>query len=153
MKHVIVRWEPASNSFVAHGARADRTVVMNAPHEGGGPTGISPAENLLAALGGCTAWDVVEILYKKRQPFESVEVLIDGQQAESAPWPYTSIRVTYVVRGRGLDPTAVEKAVRLSSERYCSVIATVRGVADIETTVEVVDDSLVGRDAAAAPTA
>ena len=147
MKHVTVRWEPASHSFVAHGAHADRTVVMNAPHPEGGPTGISPAENLLAALGGCTAWDVVEILQKKRLQFDSVELRVDGQQAETAPWPYTSIRVTYVVRGRGLDPEAVEKAVHLSSDKYCSVIATVRGVADVETVVEVVDESLVGRDA------
>jgi len=147
VKHVTVRWEPDSDAFVAHGAHADRVVTMNAPHEGGPASGISPSENLLAALGGCTAWDVVEVLRKQRQPFTSVELHVEGQQAESAPWPFTKIRVTYVVRGRGIDPTAVERAVRLSSEKYCAVIATVRGVANVETVVEVVDDSPAGSGA------
>ena len=144
MKHVTVTWQPDADSFVAHGAHADRTITMNAPHGGGPSTGMSPAENLLAALGGCTAWDVVDILRKQRQPVRGVAVRIDGEQSETPPFAYTRIVVTYVVRGRGVDPLAVERAVHLSTERYCSVIATVRGVAAIETSIDVVEDSPSG---------
>jgi putative redox protein len=149
VKHVTVTWQPDADSFVAHGAHADRTITMNAPHGAGPSTGISPSENLLAAVGGCTAWDVVEILRKQRQPVRGVEVRVDADHAEVPPYPYTRIVVTYLVTGRGVDPAAVERAVRLSIEKYCSVIATVRGVATIETAVDVIEDSPSG-DAAEA---
>ncbi len=102
---------------------------------------ISPAETLLAAVGGCSAWDVVEILRKQRQPVSGVELRIEGHQRDAAPWAFTTIRVSYVIRGRGVDPAAVERAVRLSNEKYCSVIATVRGVAEIESEIELIEES------------
>ena len=140
MKLVTVTWQPGHDAFVAHGARPDRPITMNAPHEGD-PTGISPSETLLAAVGGCTAWDVVEVLRKGRQPVRGVEVRVAGEQAADAPHQYTHLLITYVVTGRGLDPARVERAVSLSLDRYCSVIATVRGVAAIDTAVEIVEES------------
>ncbi len=140
MKLVTVTWQPERDAFVAHGARPDRPITMNAPHDGEA-SGISPAETLLAAVGGCTAWDVVEILRKGRQQLRGVEVRIAGEQAADPPHHYTHVLVTYVVTGRGLDPARVERAVELSRDRYCSVIGTIRGVAAVDTAIEIVEES------------
>lgn len=151
MKHVTVTWQPESRAFDARGAHAERVIRMAAPSsQGEDPAGIGPAENLLAALGGCTAWDVVQILQKQRQPLAGLDLQIAGEQASAAPWPFERITITYVVRGRGLDPAAVERAVRLSSDKYCSVMATVRGVAQVDSLIEIVDEG-AGAEAAGAP--
>ena len=151
MKHVTVTWQPAERAFEAQGAAPGRTIRMAAPHpQGEEPAGIGPAENLLAALGGCTAWDVVQILEKQRQPVTGLELQIAGDQASAAPWPFEHVTITYVLRGRGVDPAAVERAVRLSSDKYCSVMATIRGVAKVESLIEIVDE---GATSTAATTA
>jgi putative redox protein len=77
-------------------------------------------EMLLAALGSCTATDVVAILQKKRQNLESLEVLVSGERAETAPKVWTKIEVVYRLRGE-LDEKAVEHAIELSQTKYCSV--------------------------------
>ena len=141
MKHVTVSWDSERATFVARGARPNQPIELAAPSEDGPMQAMSPAEALLAAIGGCSAWDVVEILRKQRQPVLGVELRIEGHQLDEAPWPFTRIRITYVVRGRGVDPAALERAVRLSNEKYCSVIATVRGVAAIESDIELVEES------------
>ncbi len=140
MKRVTVTWNPARGTFVALGARPNQPIEMAAPTEDRSLHAISPSETLLAAVGGCSGWDVVEILRKARQPVTGVEVRVDGEQRTEAPWAYTRVRVTYVVCGRGVDRAAVERAVRLSNDKYCSVIATIRGVAEVETVIELRDD-------------
>ncbi len=144
MKHVTVTWDPERATFTARGSRPEHLIEMAAPTEEHAMHGFSPSEALLAAVGGCSAWDVVEILHKQRQPVTGVELRVAGQQMAEAPWAYTRVVVTYVVCGRGVDPQSVERAVRLSSEKYCSVIATIRGVADIETEIELVEESAPG---------
>jgi putative redox protein len=152
VKLVTVEWVPDAGTLVAHGARPDLSVTMAAPRQGRPPgladelTGITPTEALLASIGGCTAWDVVEILRKQRQPVSAVQVTVAGEQAPEPPWPFTQITVTFVVSGRGLAPAAVERAVQLSSERYCSVMATVRGVASVKTAIEIVDVGAAGAE-------
>ncbi|MDA8201727.1 MAG: OsmC family protein [Chloroflexi bacterium] len=141
MKHVTVTWKPERATFEARGVRPDQPIEMAAPAEDGVMHAIGPAEAFLASVGGCSAWDVVEILRKQRQPVTGVQVRLDGQQLDEAPWAFTRITLTYVVCGRGVDPTAVERAVRLSSEKYCSVIATVRGVADVRSVIELIEES------------
>ncbi len=141
MKHVTVTWNPDRGTFEARGVRPEQPIEMAAPVETGPMQAIGPAEAFLASVGGCSAWDVVEILRKQRQPVSRVEVRIDGQQLDEAPWAFTRVTLTYVVCGRGVDPTAVERAVRLSNEKYCSVIATIRGVADVETVTELIEES------------
>ncbi len=144
MKKVTVTWDPERATFVARGSRSDHTIEMAAPAEDRSLHGFSPAETLLAAVGGCSAWDVVEILRKRRQPVTGVELRIEGDQLEEAPWAFTRVRVTYVVCGRGVDPAAVERAVQLSTEKYCSVIATIRGVASVESDIELIEESAPG---------
>lgn len=151
MKHVTVTWNPDRGTFEARGARPGQSIEMAAPAEDRALHAISPAETLLAAIGGCSAWDVVEILHKQRQPVSGVELRIDGRQLDEAPWAFTHVLVTYVVRGRGVDPAAVERAVRLSNEKYCSVIATVRGVATVESEIELIEESGPGGPAPVIP--
>jgi putative redox protein len=113
-------------------------VVLSAHDEENG-TGISPSELLLLALGGCTSYDVVNILQKKRQPLTGLEVVVTGTQDEDPPWTFRGIRVQYRVRGKGLREKAVRDAIRLSEQKYCSVAATLRGTVEITYEVVILD--------------
>jgi putative redox protein len=97
---------------------------------------------LLVALAACSSVDVVEIMAKKRQPLTGLEVVITGEHAPDPPWAYQTIQILYKLRGRGLTEKAVAQAVQLSTDKYCSVAATVRGVARITTAYEWVDESV-----------
>lgn len=92
----------------------------------GSPAGAvagSPMEFLLAGVAGCTAIDVVSILCKMRQPVDGLEVTVSGTRAADYPMVYTDVTVTYIVTGDGVEPAAVEKAIALSHETYCSASA------------------------------
>ncbi len=80
----------------------------------------SPMEMLLAGVAGCTAVDIVFILQRQRQPVSGVEVAIEGTRADDHPKVYTDVKLIYLVSGDNLDPKAVERAVELSEEKYCS---------------------------------
>ena len=112
------------------------SVVMSSQDSRNG-TGMKPAELLLVALGGCTAYDVVTILEKKRQPLAGLEIIVTGQQDADPPWAYRKIHVEYVLRGQGLSEQAVAQAIELSEEKYCSVSATVKGMAEITTSYRI----------------
>lgn len=117
-------------------------VVLHAPEDPETPrTGPSPMELALLATGGCTAVDVVGILRRMREDVTGLEVRLEAERAEEPPRVFTRVRMTYVVRGSGLRRDRVERAVRLSQERYCSVSIMLRraGVA-ITTAVEVDGD-------------
>ena len=100
--------------------------------------GVSPSEMLLVALASCSSVDVVEILEKKRLKLTQLEVTTTGERDPEPPWPYRRIHLKYRLAGEGLTPKAVEQAITLSQEKYCSVAATVRGVAQITTEYEIV---------------
>lgn len=99
--------------------------------------GVSPSEMLLVALASCSSVDVVEILEKKRLKLTQLEVTTTGEHDPEPPWPYRRIHLKYRLAGEGLTPKAVEQAISLSQEKYCSVAATVRGVAQITTEYEI----------------
>ena len=92
-------------------------------------------ELVLIALCGCTASDVVGILKKKREPFTGLEVHVQAERAADYPQIYTEIKLTYRVRG-AVNPKAMEDAVRLSKEKYCSVSAMLEKSAKITTHIE-----------------
>ena len=115
------------------------SVVMSSQDEENA-TGMRPSELLLVALGGCTGYDVVDILLKKRQQLTGLEIVVTGEQDADPPWAYRKIHIHYVVRGRGLREKAVRDAIALSEEKYCSVSATVRGVAEITQDYTIVED-------------
>ena len=107
-------------------------VVMDNHEGGGGPT---PMEMVLMGAAGCTAMDVISILEKKRQPVDRFEITIDGDQAEDFPKRYTAIRILYSFFGKGIKPEAVERAIDLSQNKYCSVTASLN--ADVKYEYEI----------------
>jgi putative redox protein len=139
MRTVTVVWDPGAERFSATGTNVGQHVAMNAPHldPEARPTGFSPAEMLLAGAGACAAWDVVEIMRKKRRPLHGIEVRVQGRQTERAPHAYDLLKLHFTVTGDGLDEAEVRRVLRLSLDRYCSVLATVRPAAAIEETVEI----------------
>src|ERR671922_2987733 len=108
-------------------ASSGHAIVVDA---GQAKSGNSPMELVLISLCGCTATDVVSILRKKREPFISVEVRAQAERAANPPTVYTDIRLTYRVGGK-VSHKAMEDAVRLSEEKYCSVAAMVGKTAKI----------------------
>src|SRR5512147_1142155 len=109
-------------------------VVISTPDEG---VGVKPSDMLLLALASCTAVDVVEILSKKRLPLDSMEIITTGEQDADPPWTFRKINLKFRLSGRGLSDKAVEQAIQLSEEKYCSVAATVRATAEITTEFEI----------------
>ena len=104
--------------------------------------GVSPSQMLLVALASCSSVDVVEILKKKRMKLTLLEVTTSGEQDPEPPWAYRKIHVKYRIGGEGLTDKAVAQAINLSQEKYCSVAATVRGVAQITTEYEIVTSEI-----------
>jgi len=113
-------------------ATSRHSIVLDTAKE---KTANSPMELVLIALCGCTASDVVGILRKKREPFTGLEVRAQGERAEGYPAVYKSIHLTYTVRGQ-VSQKAMEDAVRLSKEKYCSVSAMLEKTAKITYTIE-----------------
>jgi putative redox protein len=115
-----------------------QAIVIDASVEGGGQgEGFRPANLLLAALAGCTGYDVVNILEKQRQRLSALEVRVRGIQQPDPPWTFTDIHVEYLLRGQELDPQRVERAIKLSEESYCSVAATIGGRARLTTSFRI----------------
>ncbi|HKV24734.1 MAG TPA: OsmC family protein [Candidatus Acidoferrum sp.] len=107
-----------------------------------GGSGPKPIELVAAALAGCTAFDVITILRQKyHQKITSYEVRVEADQAERPPQVYTAVRIRHVVTGLDVSPTAIEEAIRLSEEKYCSVGAMVKHTASIETSYEIVEET------------
>lgn len=114
------------------------SIVMDAsPEHGGQNLGMRPMEAILAALGACSGMDVITILRKKKQEVTGYDINVSGERAEEHPKVYKSIKVEHVVRGRNIDPAAVERAVELSTDKYCSVMAMLKEVADVKVTYRV----------------
>ena len=98
---------------------------------------IKPSDLLLISLASCSAYDVVMILKRQRQPLINLYVSVDGTQASEPPYQFTDIHLHYTVEGEGLSSEKVERAIHLSEEKYCSVAATVRGVATLSHSFEI----------------
>jgi len=98
-----------------------------------------PLELLLVALGGCTAFDVMSILDKKRQTVTGYRVEVRGDRREEHPRSFRRIEVRHIVTGHAVSPEAVARAVSLSTEKYCSVAATLRPTAEIVSTFEIIE--------------
>lgn len=102
-------------------------VVMDGPVEGGGRNlGLRPMELVLLGTGGCTAYDVVDILRKSRQPVQDCVVEIEADRAEQPPKVFTRIHIRFIITGKGLGEAAVKRAVDLSAEKYCSASIMLR---------------------------
>lgn len=113
------------------------SVVISGPDEANG-VGMKPSELLLLSLASCTAYDVANILQKKRKRLTELRVEVEGQQQSEPPWPFKRIHLHYVVGGDDISARDVAKAIELSHEKYCSVSATLRPVVELTHDFEVV---------------
>jgi putative redox protein len=125
-----VNW--TDNERYVGAASSRHSIVMDTASE---KTACTPMELVLLGLCGCTASDVVGILRKKREPFTGLEVRAKAERADGHPAVYTSIHLTYTVHGK-VTPKAMEDAVRLSKDKYCSVSAMLAKTAKITCTIE-----------------
>jgi putative redox protein len=108
-----------------------------------GGTGAKPIELMAVALAGCTAFDVITVLRQKyHQKITGYEVRVEADQAERPPQVFTKVRIHHIVQGFEVDPAAIEEAIRLSEEKYCSVGAMVKQTATLHTTYEMVEEKL-----------
>ena len=119
---------------------SSHSVIMDVDEDSGGhDAGVRPLEMLLLGMGGCTAYDVVHILQKGREPVEGCIVELEAERAGEEPRVFTRIQVKYVVSGRGLDADKVERAVKLSTDKYCSATIMLGKTADISHEIEIVE--------------
>ena len=120
-KTVTITWVQRLQFIGADSSK--HAVVLSGQGEEDG-VGMKPAELLLVSLAGCTAFDVVNILRKKRKKLVHVQVSAEGEQSDTPPWPFVRIHLHYVVSGQNVSERDVAKAIQLSREKYCSVSAT-----------------------------
>jgi putative redox protein len=108
-----------------------------------GATGSKPIELVAVGLAGCTAFDVITVLRQKyHQKITGYEVRVETDQAERPPQVFTAVRIHHVLTGFAIDPAAVEEAIRLSEEKYCSVGAMVKHTAQFKTTYEIAEEKV-----------
>jgi putative redox protein len=133
-----IKWVE-DRSFVGTSG-SGHNIVLGTSHGPDKPSpGPSAMELVLIGLGGCSAYDVVEILEKGRQAIEDVEVELEAERAADPPKVFTRIHMHYVVKGRGLARDKVERAIKLSAEKYCSASAMLAKTATITHDFEVVE--------------
>jgi len=117
--------------FVATDSSGHSIVMDTSKKSGGEGSGFSPMQLLLVALGGCTGMDVVHIMRKQRQQVDALELLVSGKRVEEQPRVYNNINVEYRIKGKAIRETAVQRAIKLSEDKYCSVRATLSGEAKV----------------------
>ncbi|HSW82046.1 MAG TPA: OsmC family protein [Usitatibacter sp.] len=124
-------------TFVAESGSGHAVVVDAAPDNGGKDLGARPMELVLMGTGACTAIDVMHILRKARQPVTDCVVELEADRAQEDPKVFTAIRLRYIVTGHGLATAQVERAIRLSKEKYCSATIMLAKTAQVTFDFEV----------------
>lgn len=137
-----VRWTgPSGMTFLAE-TGSGHALAMDGALEGGGRNlAPRPMEVMLAGAGGCTAYDVVVILRKSRQNVRGCDVKLQAERADSDPKVFTKIHFHFTVRGRDMKENLVERAIKLSHDKYCSASIMLEKTAEITHSFEIVDDS------------
>jgi putative redox protein len=133
-----IKWV-GERTFLGQSGSGHSVVLGTASGPEGRTPGPSPMELVLIGTGGCTAFDVVHILEKGREPVEDCSVELEAERAADDPKVFTRIHMHFVVRGRGPARAKVERAVQLSAEKYCSASAMLARTATITHDVEVID--------------
>ena len=136
-----VRWTGDGMSFVARTGSGHLATMDGAPDGGGSNLAPRPMEMVLVGLGGCSAYDVVLILKRGRHDVRGCDVRITAERADEDPKVFTHIEMRFTVRGRKLKRDAIERAVQLSHEKYCSATAMLAKTARITHSVDLVDDA------------
>lgn len=141
-----VKWVE-ERTFVGESGSGHKIVLGTAGGPEGRTPGPSPMELVLIGTGGCSAYDVVHILEKGREPVEDCEVVLDADRATEDPKVFTRIHMHFIVKGRGLSHAKVERAISLSIEKYCSASAMMAKTAALTHDFEVVDLSAAAKAA------
>jgi putative redox protein len=140
-----VRWsgtgsEQDGMAFIAQTGSGHIVAMDGAPEGGGNNLAPRPMEMVLLGTGGCTAYDVVLILRKSKQDIRSCDVVLDAERAETDPKVFTKIHFHFIVRGRALKPNVVERAIKLSHDKYCSASVMLAKTANLTIDWEIVED-------------
>lgn len=125
--------------FMAETESGHAFVMDGAPEGGGRNLGPRPMETVLAGTGGCSAYDVVTILRKSRQPVKHCEVRIDADRALDDPKVFTRIHMHFVITGTGVKKEHIERAIHLSAEKYCSASIMLAKTAQVTHDYEIVE--------------
>ncbi|MEN3034051.1 MAG: OsmC family protein [Aquificaceae bacterium] len=131
-KQVELRFSELEHTYIAQTSYGELPV---------GEHGYRPMELLLVALAGCTGVDVSHILRKKRQEVRDIKIKVEGYRREEHPRVYQRIRLKYEVYGKGVKEKAVEEAIRLSVDKYCSVYAMLKPSCELEFSFEVINEA------------
>jgi len=134
---VSIKWAGEA-SFEAETGSGHKITMDGAQEYGGLDKGARPMEMLLVGLGGCTSFDVVLILKRSRQDVRDCVAEISAERAETDPKVFTKIHIKFVLTGKNLDPTRVERAVKLSEEKFCSASIMLGKTAEITHEIEIV---------------
>ncbi|MCH8845236.1 MAG: OsmC family protein [Proteobacteria bacterium] len=133
-----IKW--VGNAAFIGRASSGHTVIMDGPAEGGGRNlGPRPMEMLILGMGACSTYDVVSILKKSRQDITDCEIKITSKRAESDPKVFTDIQLHFVVSGHNLKQKQVERAIKLSAEKYCSASIMLGATANITHDFEIIN--------------
>jgi putative redox protein len=141
-----IKWNEGM-SFVGETGSGHAVVIDGAPEHGGRNLGMRPMEMVLTGTAACTAFDVVLILKKGRQPVTDCVVTAEAERATEEPKVFTRIHLVYKVAGHGLNPAQVERAVKLSKEKYCSATIMLAHTAEITYEIEVTEGDRVPKGA------
>jgi putative redox protein len=133
-----VKWVEEA-MFLAESGSGHAIVMDGPPESGGRNLGVRPMEMLLMGMGGCASFDVVHILKKGRHDVANCEALLEAERADTDPKVFTRIHLHFVVSGRGLNEGVVERAVKLSAEKYCSASIMLGKTAEVTHDFELVD--------------
>lgn len=137
-----INWMPSNGmAFSAETGSGHLLTMDGAPEGGGRNLAPRPMETLLAGAGACAAYDVVLILKRGRHAISGCRVQVQADRAEVDPKVFTRIVMTFVVTGKNLPETAVQRAVQMSHDKYCSATAMLAKTAEIEVKVEVVNEA------------
>ena len=137
---VKVSWNgPSGMSFRAQTGTGHMVAMDGAPEAGGHNLAPRPMEMLLVGTGGCTAFDVVLILQRGRENVLGCDVTLQAERAETDPKVFTKINFHFVISGRNLKPAAVERAVKLSHEKYCSASIMLAATVEMTHSVEIIE--------------
>lgn len=131
-REVVADWKGES-AFLGTGSKG----AMVRMGSGQGENGVSPMEMLLLGAAGCTGIDITSILEKSQQDLKDLQIRVRGRRADDYPRVWKEIEITYILWGNNLDVRAVERAIQLSEEKYCSVSIMLRAVAKITTTYRI----------------
>lgn len=135
-----INWVAASGmAFVAETGSGHVLMMDGAPDGGGRNLAPRPMETVLAGTGGCTAYDVVLILKRGRHAVTGCQVKLNSERAPTDPKVFIRIHMHFVITGKGLPEVAVQRAVQMSHEKYCSASIMLAKTADISTSYEIVE--------------